>query len=162
MGTAQWNGWQRLWVVLGIVTLVLAVVRCWALGPTREEIYREWASDQWGEVGKIPRLAGEAYREFEAGMQEPTDSAVVDRLNLNASPSRIASLKAAPTSDSFLVRALEHVNTIRPDYEKRLASLAEARALFWAEVVGGWAGVMAVLYLAGWSMGWISRGFGGT
>jgi hypothetical protein len=158
MRTVWLNGWQRLWVVVGIVSLVLAVGVVWDLQPTREEIYQQWASDEWGEIQKIPSLSNKQWWELKAELKEPTDSAIIARLNWNAK-SRLDSLRSKPLPDSALMRALEHANTIRPDYEKRLASFAQARAIYWARVVGRWAGFMALLYLAGWSVGRIYRGF---
>lgn len=157
MRTVRLNGWQRLWVVLGVVTLSLTLVLFWDNRPTRGEIYRDWALDQWEEVQKsVPKI--EYYSKLKEGLKEPTDSGLVMRLNRNAPKARIDSLKSMPKPDSLLIRALEHINTVRPRYEQRLANLTQSQAVYWAKVVGWWAGFMAVLYLAGWSVGWIFRG----
>jgi len=157
------NGWQRLWVVLSVLSLLIAITFSWDLRPTREEIYQQWASEQWDVIERDhPRVSEKSYWQFRQALKESSDSGLVARLNRNAVKSRIDSLKSVPALDSFLIRSLEHVSTIQPKYEQRLARFSQAYVLFWTKVVGWWMGFMALLYLAGWSVGWIVRGFRGT
>jgi len=152
------NGWQRLWLVLGVVTLGLVPLLFSDLAPNREKIYRDWAWDQWEEVKKsVPQFGH--YFDFKEDMKEPTDSALVVRLSRNAGILRIDSLKAKPKPDSLLIAALEHINAVRPVYERRLDALTQAQAVYWSKVIGWWFAFMATLYLAGWAVGWVFRGF---
>lgn len=71
-------------------------------------------------------------------------------------------LKEATTntySTEYIAGLREDIRKENEDFRKKLAKLPKERMEYIATAVGIWLGLSVVLYIAGWLVGWIYRGF---
>jgi hypothetical protein len=59
----------------------------------------------------------------------------------------------------YVASLRENIRKENEDYQKELAGMSKQRTTEIAESIGIWLGLSVVLYIAGWLMGWIYRGF---
>lgn len=147
------GGWMRIWIVLSILLGIFVILIVYDSRPTREQILRDWyqsASDVIAE--KItatedqyvsPYKVRDAY--FNASERENIE--------------RLKKFEISPSENAKLFSA--DIGRINRLYEQKLESLPSSIAIFWAQILGWCLAISATLFIAGWTVGWVVRGFRG-
>ena len=141
------NGWQRLWAVVVVLGGLSLAVLAYATWPTTEsvepdEVYvRMPRSTTW-----VLRDAGEPLFRPTQDVRPTRDSTIVD---------------IEGHSVPFLAGAPEdQVTSTVNAYSAALREALRAKRLQYAQERFAWWAVPAVaLYMAGWGVGWVRRGF---
>lgn len=124
------NGWQRLWAVTTVIMLTLAVAA----------VVSAWPRAEPGVVSDLALPECKMWRELPAGFFP------------DKSP--------AWSEPCHSLQYFLHWNRVnlrgQADYERFLFQI---RAKLVAVTAALWCGAMVFLYVAGWSVGWIRRGF---
>jgi hypothetical protein len=136
------NGWQRIWIVCGIIIFVIVTIVTIAVLPKRSEITSRWVYETINSVKKPNEYAYEirdAYKDYD-------DIQLIAKIHE----------KYAKSGDIF-----DKVNF--EEIDKRYK--AELDGLFAKQIkciligLAIYIGLMLVMYGFGWSIGWIYRGF---
>lgn len=126
----QLNGWQRMWIVFSVLMLLGVLFMLWALWPHSS-------------LGVISDLADPRCKPW----KEVSFWTVVDQW---------------PSIDEpcYSIKGFLYTN------KTPIQSVAEyERFLTWAKVkavgtaLGIWIGMIAAVYISGWAVGWVARGF---
>ncbi len=146
MALLKLSGWQRLWVVVSLLYLVTVVIFTIALMPKRANIEQAWESE-------IDAIVGSNIR-FSLPFRDMNDEALV-RVFREEYPDAYQDL-----SDEELVSTISiRVALIDFRHQQRLDSLFGEQAKSMGIGLLAWIVPSVVLYLLGWSIGWVYRGF---
>lgn len=147
------GGWMRTWIVLSVLLGVFVALIAYDGRPTRDRIVREWYGAASEVIAEKITAAEDQY--------VPPDK--VRDAYFNASErenlERLKKFETAPSEKAKLFSA--DVGRINQLHEKKLESLPRSAAIYWAQVFGWWLAICALLFLAGWTIGWVIRGFRG-
>ena len=148
------NGWQRLWVVAAVLSLVATVAI---------------VASSLREADQIEDIAFHAQRlANEITVVEIAGTGVVNFPNDLTKEEIAGHVKRGMSSSPPTVVAIaEELVTLRA---KRAAALASAKNRLvrsenrsvWVIGIGGWVAFVVTLYLFGWAVGWVRRGFRAT
>jgi hypothetical protein len=146
MGT-QLNGWHRLWIVTVAAWTLLVAVLAFATWPTAasvepDDVYaRMPRSTKW-----ILRDAGEPLFRPTLDIRPPSDSIIMD-----IEGHSVAFFAGAPD---------DRVTTTVNAYTAALREAVHAKRVRYAQELLAWWAVPAIaLYITGWTVGWVHRGF---
>jgi hypothetical protein len=131
--TIRFNGWQRLWIVVSALMLVLPLSLVGILWPERES----------GILADLNAPACKPWRELPDGFfpdKYPEWGEECHSLGYFLYYRQI-NVRSERDYDSYLIRSR--------------AKLVLIALLLWA-------GIVVVIYVLGWSVGWIARGFSKT
>lgn len=124
------NGWQRIWVVVSVILLVSTLFVVGVLWPAREVSVLENLNSPKCQV----------WRELPEGFF----------------PEKLPDWK----DECYSLQSFLYYQRVNPksiaDYDKYLVW---ARAKTVTVGLGAWIGLIVVIYLFGWSIGWIIKGF---
>lgn len=124
------NGWQRIWVVACLITLIGGVAYGWVTIPSRAEILKRH---------NAAVESNNLYlKELEGSIQSPADHIIY--------PRRISDLKFYMEK-----RQNEHI--------KEMDGLTSRQLSTASMILGTWLSFCLGLYVVGWTFGWIYRGF---
>lgn len=126
------GGWQRLWVVLSVVTAIAVFAERYQSFPTAEST-RSWLLTR----ASIWLRCDQFYEDIAAGIKNTATEC-----------------RAYPKE---LVR--ENLTRELKRYQQDLNSLPDSQKWYVARGVGTWLSVSIALYLCGYAIGWIGRGF---
>lgn len=152
------NGWQRLWIVVAVLYLPVAVTVVAARLPTRSQIYSSWADATLQVAGEELRRANQhQWQDWELRERlfpKLTAEELVQKITDGARKTDLND----PTNK---VRASykEEILRLESTYRPRLDALSTERAKLVGWGVLGWAGPLAILYGFGLAVGWVVRGF---
>lgn len=140
------NGWQRLWVILAVLLLIPAGLVGFDTRPTADAINREWA----GKVIELaanndPALAGQEPWKIAIQYQDVPPAKLVEKLNYGYL-SRHPELK-------------ERADALGQPFQQQLDRLPLSAITHFVLVIFGWLLVAGMLYLCGFAIGWVYRGF---
>jgi hypothetical protein len=149
------NGWQRLWIVAVVMWLLPVIVFSYELWPTtanvsKDEVYAQLRPDDLRLLVPLKPV----------GTLSPVPAAKVT-LDL----SRSIPLPSQPVAEGHQVYFLygvppEEMNQITRTYALILHHiLSTKRAAFTVKMFGFWMVPTMGLYLAGWAIAWVRRGF---
>ena len=145
------GGWMRIWIVLSILLGIFIVLLAYDSRPTRERIINDWyqsASD----------VIAEKISDAEDRYVSPSE--VRDAYVTASEQENIKRLKKWETSPSENAKIFSNdIGRINRSHEQKLQSLAGDTAIFWTKTIGLWLAISALLFLAGWTVGWVVRGF---
>jgi hypothetical protein len=141
------NGWHRLWLVAVALWALLIAALAYARWPTAasvepDDVYaRMPRSTKW-----ILRDAGEPLFRPTRDIRPPSDSIIID-----IDGHSVAFLAGAPD---------DTVTTTVNAYSAALRETMHANRVRYAqELFAWWAAFAIALYLAGWIVAWVRRGF---
>lgn len=125
------NGWQRLWVVVSVLAALFTTYVAIEYVPTEAEID---SSYNWRRDWITPeRIAG-------------------DR--------EVAKSLGRPSPKTSIAEEVEQKKyELNREYEDSLKALPVDQRIFFLRIVIAWIVFCGVIYLAGWTVGWIIRGF---
>jgi hypothetical protein len=145
------GGWTRIWVVLTVVLAVLVFGVAFLVRPTRAKLMDQWyssASDLIAtKIGAAEDRYVSAYDVQKAYFSASDEKSVALLERLANHPSERAKLFA------------EDLRQLNKRFNARLAAYPRAVAVHWALAALWWLVASVFLYLAGWSVGWVIRGF---
>lgn len=131
------NGWQRLWVVASLLLLIL---------------FSGIGALLWPAYGSIKESKEiEAELTTEAQQQIAKDGQPVD-VQVEMPDGYIMKLKPGIETKKSTLAVLEYMSLLN-------TRLAHARVLFALKALAVWLMACAAIYLSGWSVGWVRRGF---
>ncbi len=150
MALNKMNGWQRIWLVLSIISAISGTVVIFFEMPTQARIDRRYVYEVIDHVKRYDdSLSGESRWEIRDAYKGISDRELLDRLH-----KKKANEGAPPGwKDSILL-------DIDNEYKKETEKLSKDQF----ELIGGcflgWAIItMIAVYMLGWAVGWIYRGF---
>lgn len=141
------NGWQRLWLFIGALSLIALCVIIFEDAPKRSEIHRSWADSMIEK--SLETDAGSQYsvqkvRAFFA-MRSYSDREIIENIRKNFGQSD------SETKLDF--------TEIENKHQLKMDNLLNEQAKFIAPFLGYWALFMFCLYAFSWCVGWVARGF---
>jgi hypothetical protein len=141
------NGWHRLWIVTVAVWTLLVAGLAYSTWPTAESVEPD---DVYGRMPRstkwILRDAGEPLFRPGRDIRPPSDSIIID-----IDGHSVAFLAGAPD---------DSVTTTVNAYSAALHDVVRAKRVRYAqELFTWWAAAAVALYIAGWTVGWVRRGF---
>jgi hypothetical protein len=152
------NGWQRLWIVVAVLYLLVAAGVVAALLPTRSQIYGSWADAALQVAGEdLRRTQQYPWQEWELRellFSKLTAEELVQKITDGA---RKMDLNDPTNKDR--ARYKEEILRLESTYRPRLDALSTERAKVVGWGVLGWAGPLAILYGFGLAVAWVDRGF---
>lgn len=134
------NGWQRLWIIVSVIYLLLVVLFTWISWPTAKEIESSWLYSLI-EATKDP---GDYSYQIREAYQDVPDRELIRRINE----------KYAEQKDYK-----EELQKINQRYQKQLASLGRNRLTSLGIAFMAWIIPIGMVYLLGLAVGWIHKGF---
>ncbi len=142
----QLNGWQRLWVLLGVIYLVAIVIVTYSVIPKHSQILSSWAYDIIDQIKTHEKLDTYNWTLRNEIFGDKSDKDIVEGTNR----------KAANSNDKEWQRTVQE---LEKKYKKQFDGLPKEQM----ETIGiaslVWAGSMAFLYALGFGIGWVYRGF---
>ena len=129
------SGWQRLWILLSVIYLVIPVLFLIADWPTKKEIEDKWVYDTL----EIVRQPSDSVFEIRSAYNDLSNQELVERVHKKFGKAKFEKI------DKEYQKELKNLNY------KRLKSFGVA-FLFWIVPV-------IVLYILGKGVGWVYRGF---
>jgi hypothetical protein len=144
------NGWQRLWIVLGALWLIAVVVIA----------HGQWPIEPPPSFWESPDLVREIEPNVLRALRPPTPQETAERVAWYAAH--------PPENGQRVVRSEDFVDTGQYDRAKaliqpRLAlAIRERQRLFIGEAIAAWVAPIGGLYLLGWAIAWVRRGFSTT
>jgi len=148
------NGWQRIWVVAAVLSFGFASLFVYATyqSPSEVEDPQILAQLNADEVIDV-EIAGLGRVKFPKDMPEKDIEALIQE-NIKENPTKIPGLAKAKIGE----RNEEGAASARKANDAVRKANREILLLGY----GGWLGFIIFLYVAGWSIGWIYRGFKAT
>jgi hypothetical protein len=141
------NGWHRLWLVTVAMWALLIAGLAYSTWPTAASVEpdvvyaRMPRSTKW-----ILRDAGEPLFRPERDIRPPSDSIIMD-----IEGHRVAFLAGVPD---------DSVATTMNAYSAALRDVVHAKRVRYAQELSAlWAAPAIALYMAGWTVAWVRRGF---
>lgn len=136
------NGWQRLWCVAGVLLLVAIGRTAYLEAPTADKIRRQAALEAFSAFRSVP------IPPF------PEEVATCKR-NASTDLERMKCDPPAPTAEENA--EFDRQIQIGEDHIK--STLPSEQAWHFGSAVALWVGLMLAIYLGGWTIGWVVRGF---
>jgi hypothetical protein len=140
------NGWQRLWVLIGLIAFVSTMFFSYSTRPTRRAIYNEWSGRiiEFA-VNNDPTLTEQKPWEIAQAYKDVPPELLVEKLTgqyLSKHP-------------DFKTR----VDEIGAPFNKQLKRFPITCAQHYIFGFLAWLIFMGALYLCGSAIGWVYRGF---
>jgi len=136
------NGWQRVWIVCGIIIFVIVTIVTIAVLPKRSEITSRWAYETINSVKKPNEYAYEirdVYKDYD-------DDQLIAKIHE----------KYAKSGDIFDKVKFEEIDK---RYKTELDGLFTEQIKHILIAFAVYFCIMLAIYGFGWSIGWIYRGF---
>lgn len=136
------NGWQRIWIVCGIIIFVIVAIVTIAVFPKRSEITSRWAYETINSVKKPNEYAYEirdAYKDYD-------DIQLITKIHE----------KYTKSGDLFDRVKFDEIDK---RYKAELDNLFAAQTKCVLIGLAVFLCIMLAIYGFGWSIGWIYRGF---
>lgn len=154
------NGWQRIWVVIaGIFLLLIASIALYEL-PNEHEIYESYAKDTLDLLKaryKNPYMRSENVKDVNFDFLERSYHSLKWSY-----PDHTHKQIAEALQKKFSAIDDMNFSEINARYEKKIAELPKKRINYLIRGAGIWLLVIGSIYLVGWLIAWIIAGFKAT
>lgn len=144
---------MRIWIVLSILLGAFIGLMAYDSRPTRERILNQW-------YNSVSEIISENI--------ESVDNRYIDPYKIRnfyfnkSEQENIALLNEFESNPSEKARAFAlEIARINQEHEEKLAALPKRKLAYWGQALGWWLTGAALLFLPGWTVGWIVRGFRG-
>lgn len=147
----QLGGWTRILIVLSIALAAMVAAMAYGSAPTREQTLSAW-------YGEASEVLSNRIRGTEGEYVSPS---VVRSSYFNATEQENIDLLrtlAKGTTERSKLSAVE-IRSVNAKYESELKNLTARKAAYWGKAFLIWVSVVLLLFLSGWSVGWVIRGF---
>lgn len=143
------GGWQRIWIVISVMWLLVVGLVGYSEIPSEEKIYKAWSYDLLKYLcDNDSNLKGQYAWQLRDVYSDLSDKELIERL-------RSKYLEKYPAYKY----GFENIDA---KYNDKLINLARSRVIAIGIGFLIWFIPLAVLYVLGWSVGWIYRGFRGV
>ncbi len=150
----QMNGWQRLWVVASVLSLVAIAAIVFSDLRSADEIEDvAYHTQRLAKEVTVTEIAGLGSVNFPDDLTKEEIANHVKRGMSTSPPTVVAIAQGLLDLRAQRASALARARN-------RLAHSQNQTA--WAFGVGGWLAFIVGLYLSGWALGWVRRGFRAT
>lgn len=139
------NGWQRIWLVLGVVSLLLSGVFLIGKIPSESDIYHSWVSETIELTLTLDEFENLSIWDVRKAYSHISDEIIIQKVQG----------KFSNSNEGYSLNFAD----VNKKYETRLHNLFKSQALILFRFLGAWIIVMLAIYVFGWSIGWIARGF---
>jgi len=140
------NGWQRLWVLFSVLWLIVVMGFTVATLPKESQILDRWA---YATLEKI-RDSDESLKKYSMWDLEKAYADIPREELIEKAQAKYSS------SEKGLKIDFERINK---RYKNQLGELTTNQAKSAGLGVAVWLGTILVVYILGWSVGWVIRGF---
>lgn len=164
------NGWQRIGVVLNAIYLIIIIIIAWYEWPTQKQIESSWVYSALDAIRKPE--SPYAYKLRESRFKDISDRELIELINSRF----LEHLKTSkPGTAAFLIAQLEgelvtpgetiaqqceeKLKEVNLRYQKEIESLGIDRLKIVGIFIMWWIIPSGIVYLLGFSIGWIYRGF---
>ncbi len=134
------NGWQRLWVVVSTITIVITSIFIYEGLPIKNEIEKEWAYSLLEIVKKPNEIASlilDAYKDLSS-------------INL---------VQKITAKYGIKKEYKEDLSSLNSPYKNKIKKLVIKRTEYIINYLILWGVFIGILYLLGFAIGWIYKGF---
>lgn len=146
------GGWQRLWIVTVVITGIATSYSAFETRPKLSSIEREWIRDASDVIAET--ISAEENREI-------TGYSVRDNLLKGKNNTEIiAWLNKVQSKPSERQRLFTNaVQEINEQFKRQVEELPSKQKEHFSTIAIWWFAVSILVYVLGWSIGWIARGF---
>lgn len=134
------NGWQRLWVLISVVLIAPAGILTFNTWPKPEHIPHQEVMDS---------LNGEARAVFALNESLPTKNSDT---TVKFPDGHMMTVRDATPREQMLPAMRQYKNQLE-------SKLRTKRTRFSFEIVVGWGLICILLYILGWLVAWVRKGF---
>jgi hypothetical protein len=124
------NGWQRIWVVACLITLIGGVVYGWVTIPSRAEILKRYNAAVQRDNLELQELEGK--------LKSPTDNFIYM---------------------PYISDVKFYMDKRQNEHAKEMDELTSRQLSTASIIFGTWLSFCLGLYAVGWTFGWVYRGF---
>lgn len=124
------NGWQRIWVVACLITLIGGVAYAWFTIPSRAEVLKRYNAAVESDNIYLQELEGK--------LQNPVDRFI---------------------NTPYISRLKFYMEKRQNEHAKEMDELTSRQLSTASIILGTWLSFCLGLYVAGWTFGWVYRGF---
>ena len=144
------GGWTRIWIVLCVLYAAVVAIFAFDSPPSKTRVQRDWAYAGASAIADGVSRAESSYISAYDVKDKigPTDEKAVAWLQ--------QVVKSPRSEQRALAAAVKPINT---QYAARLEQLPQAQVRHWTFALAWWLGGCALLFIAGWTIGWVFRGF---
>lgn len=142
------NGWQRLWVVIGLIFLLLTGLLLIEDIPTQEKVYRSWANETIEHTLKLEEFKSLSLWQVRSKYSDYSDQVIIEKIQYKFG-----------AKDGEYALDFSAINT---NHQSQLNNLFQNQIKSVGKYLDIWAIVMGVIYVLGWLVGWVIRGFKGN
>jgi hypothetical protein len=139
------NGWQRIWVVLATLTLLPTLFLATESMQTEAYLDKLFADRMIDHTLELKKNKNITWWQIRDAYKDLSDKELYER--------------ALSTYEKEMDEAGINYRTTAEEYEKRMKSLWRVQFTNIAQYIGLWASALIVIYVLGWSVGWIAQGF---
>ena len=145
------GGWARIWIVLCVIYAALVMVIAYDSRPNLQRIQRDWLFDASAKIAEGISSAEGRYISAYDVERKISDGDTLKGIEW------LKRVEAKPGKDQEAIPAA--VAPINAKYQARIDGLAAEKTRFWAAVAAWWLGGCFFLFVIGWTIGWVVRGF---
>jgi hypothetical protein len=135
------NGWQRIWVVISLFWLAITCLSAWDERPTADKITHSWAIASLELVKDHDKSLTQSTWSIRAAYDDLSDKEFLDLLQKSQKSAQI------------------DFSEINAKYLAKNKNLFTKQVMSFLGDIGSWFAFIVILYLCGFSVGWIARGF---
>jgi hypothetical protein len=136
------NGWQRLWVLICVIYLIVVSLVCYVEMPKKSSIFDKWAYDMIEVVKRNdPQLKDSPTWLIKSAYEDINDEEIIQRIR-----NKFENYKS-------------EFQKIDKRYKKQLDALPSKKLKTLGVFFLFWIIPSILLYLFGWSIGWVYKGF---
>lgn len=139
------NGWQRIWIVISVLTLIPTVLLAVSNMPDAESTNRTFADKLIQKSLELSEFKGYGVLDIRSAYRDMTDEEFIERVITKHGK------KMDEAGISYKNLVTEHADTLR--------DLKKTQIILVTQYLSAWASILGVLYAFGWSVGWIRQGF---
>jgi hypothetical protein len=162
MQTMQINGWNRLWIAIAIIYLIAIIFMLWVMFPTTQSLYKAWYEDLY----LIANISNSEYRmknsdQFKLENSSFSYPQLIELIenDMKNHPKNFINHCREWSSDLFCDLVPITGKETRKQYENKLSLLRGEQFDILIKAFLLWTTPLIILYLLGWLIGWVYRGF---
>ncbi len=140
------NGWQRLWVVATAIYLIASVIVAFNIVPTEKDIYKSWSSEiiSWA-ITNDEKLKNYSPYSIRNSYSDMDDKELVEKMQ-----------KKYIKENVFHKFDFEIINK---RYKSEMDGLSSRQVQTVGSILFLWLASSMLVYILGWSISWMRRGF---
>ena len=139
------NGWQRIWVVIAVLTIIPTLISAIDDMPTNKKINRIFADKLIGKSLELNDFKNFNIWDIRSAYSDMTDKQLIEKI-------------IAQHGEKMEEQGLSYKD-IPNENSEALNNINRSRLYIFIQYLGGWIAVVFGIYIFGWTIGWVIRGF---